>query len=307
MNAKAVFRRDRTPILSRKTREWITAYLFLLPNIISIGGFVVIPLVAGLVISFTDWDLLSPPNWVGSENYQSLWTDRVFWQSLKVTFLYSLMVIPGGLVVSLAIAAALNNRIRGLRIYQMLFFLPYVSSTVAVALVWKWVLNPDYGVVNSFLGLVGLPQPYWLTDPSTAIISVAVVSVWQTAGYNAILLLAAMRSIPAHYYEAARLDGANSRQLFFRVTIPLIMPAIFFVTITSLLNSFIQSFNLIYVMTEGGPGNATKVIMFYVWENAFQFFKMGYASAVSYVLCAILIVIALAQAWLIGRNNEQLR
>lgn len=297
----------RTPRLSRRARETIAAYLFLTPNIISIGGFVLIPLIAGFVISLTDWDLLTGANWVGFENYQTLWGDPIFWKSLQVTFVYAMIVIPGGLIASLALAAGLSNIRRGLRLYQILFFLPYVSSTVAVALVWKWVLNPDYGFVNPALEALGLPAPHWITDPDVAIVTVAIVTIWQTAGYNAIILLAGMKAIPTHYYEAAKMDGATYWQQYFRITLPLLMPAIFFVSITSLLNSFIQSFNIVFVMTEGGPGNSTKVIMYYVWENAFAFFKMGYASAISYALSIILMIIALGQAWLMGRTSEQMR
>lgn len=297
----------RPPRFSRQAREAVAAYLFLTPNIISIGGFVLIPLIAGFLISLTDWDLLSEPNWVGFDNYERLWFDPIFWKSMRITFVYALIVIPGGLVASLALAAGLVHIKRGLRIYQILFFLPYVSSTIAVALVWKWVLNPEYGIVNPFLEMLGLPAPNWITDPDVVIITVAIVTIWQTAGYNAIILLAGMKSIPVHYYEAARMDGATYWQQYFRITLPLLLPSIFFVSITSLLASFIQSFNIVFVMTEGGPGNSSKVIMYYVWESAFSFFKMGYASAISYALSVVLMIIALGQAWLMGRSAEQMR
>ncbi len=294
-------------MLSREAREGLTAYLFLAPNLISLGLFVVAPLLAGLAISLTDWDMMSSPTWVGAANYAGLLSDPALMLSLKVTLLYSLMVIPGGLIVSMLIALALNTDIRGLRIYQAILFLPYVSSTVAVALAWKWIYNPQYGILNAALRAVGLPQPDWLTDPDVAIVSVAIVSIWQTAGYNAILLMAGMRSIPKHYYEAASMDGATSWQKFWRITLPLLKPTIFFVMVTSLINSFIQSFNIIFVMTGGGPGNATKVLMFYIWENAFNFFKMGYASAISYLLFVLLIGVTMLQLRVTGRGAEEMR
>ena len=295
------------PMLSREAREGLTAYLFLAPNLISLGLFVVAPLFAGLAISLTDWDMMSSPTWVGAANYAGLLSDPALMLSLKVTLLYSLMVIPGGLIVSMLIALALNSDIRGLRIYQAILFLPYVSSTVAVALAWKWIYNPQYGILNAALRTIGLPQPDWLTDPAVAIVSVAIVSIWQTAGYNAILLMAGMRSIPKHYYEAASMDGATGWQKFWRITLPLLKPTIFFVMVTSLINSFIQSFNIIFVMTGGGPGNATKVLMFYIWENAFNFFKMGYASAISYLLFVLLIAVTILQLRVTGRGAEEIR
>jgi len=282
-------------------RDWFAAFVFLLPNLVSIGLFTLIPVVAGFFLSFTNWDMLSDPQWVGLENYQDILKDRQFWNALRNTAIYTLIVIPGGLTVSMLLALALNSKIKGTAIYQAIFFLPYVSSTVAIALVWKWIYHPDYGVLNAMLRAVGLPGVDWLTNPSVALISVAIVQIWQTAGYNMVLLLAGLRAIPKDYYEAARIDGASPWTIFWSITVPLLMPTIFFVTTISIIASF-QVFNLIYVMTGGGPGNSTKVYVFYLWENGFSFFKMGYASALAYVLFVIILAITLIQAPFLGRT-----
>ncbi|MBN9346983.1 MAG: sugar ABC transporter permease [Devosia sp.] len=282
-------------------RDWFAAFVFLLPNLVSIGLFTLIPVVAGFFLSFTNWDMLSDPQWVGLENYQDILKDRQFWNALRNTAIYTLIVIPGGLTVSMLLALALNSKIKGTAIYQAIFFLPYVSSTVAIALVWKWIYHPDYGVLNAMLRAVGLPGVDWLTNPSVALISVAIVQIWQTAGYNMVLLLAGLRAIPKDYYEAARIDGASPWTIFWSITVPLLMPTIFFVTTISIIASF-QVFNLIYVMTGGGPGNSTKVYVFYLWENGFSFFKMGYASALAYVLFVIILAITLIQARFLGRT-----
>lgn len=177
-------------------RDWLPALLFLTPNIVSIGLFTLLPVVAGFFLSFTSWDMLSDPVWIGFDNYLKLISDRQFWNSLGNTVIYTMIVIPGGLALSLALALALNSKIKGTAFYQAVFFLPYVSSTVAVALVWKWIYHPDYGVLNAILKAVGLPGVNWLTDPKIALLSVAMVQIWQTAGYNMVLFLAGLRSIP---------------------------------------------------------------------------------------------------------------
>ena len=282
-------------------RDWLPAFLFLLPNLVSIGLFTLIPVIAGFVLSFTSWDMLSDPEWVGLDNYADILKDKQFWNSLRNTVIYTLIVIPGGLAVSLMLALALNTKIKGTAIYQAIFFLPYVSSTIAVALVWKWIYHPEYGVLNAMLRAVGLPAVDWLVDPKLALMSVAIVQIWQTAGYNMVLFLAGLRAIPKDYYEAAKIDGSSPWNTFWSITVPLLMPTIFFVTTISIIASF-QVFNLIYVMTGGGPGNATKVYVFYLWESGFSFFKMGYASALAYVLFIIILGITLLQVRFLGRN-----
>ena len=285
-----------------KRREWLAAAIFLTPNMIGLVVFIVIPVIAGFVISFTDWDMLSTPEFIGIDNYVELLTDDpLFWLTLKNTIVYSLFVIPGSIVVSLALALALNTRIKGVGIYRTIYFLPYISSTIAISLVWKWIMHPDFGILNGFLGVFGVPKLGWLQDRSMALFSVALVAIWHSAGYNMTIFLAGLKGIPQSYYEAAEIDGASYWQRFRHITLPLLTPTLFFVLIISLIGSF-QVFNLVYIMTEGGPGNSTQVYVYYLWENAFSFFRMGYASAMAYILFLIMLVITLFQVRLLGRR-----
>ena len=285
-----------------KRREWLAAAVFLAPNMIGLTVFIVIPVIAGFFISFTEWDMLSAPEFIGLANYVELLTDdRLFWITLRNTVVYSLFVIPGSIVISLLLALALNTRIRGVGLYRTIYFLPYVSSTIAISLVWKWIMHPDFGILNGFLGLFGAPKLGWLQDRNMALLSVAIVAIWHSAGYNMTIFLAGLKGIPRTYYEAAQIDGATYWQRFWRITFPLLTPTLFFVLVISLIGSF-QVFNLVYIMTEGGPGNSTQVYVYYLWENAFSYFRMGYASAMAYILFVIMLVITLFQVRLLGRR-----
>lgn len=289
-------------ISSRKRREWLAFLVFAGPNMISVLVFTLIPVIVGFGLSFTDWNMLSAPTFVGFANYIELLTDDpLFWLSLKNTAVYSLMVIPFAIAISMALAIALNSKIRGKGFYRTMIFLPYVTSAVAVALVWKWFLHPDFGVVNAILRPLGVPKLGWYTDPDMALLSVAIVAVWQSAGYYMILFLAGLQGIPKQLYEAASLDGASPWQSFRHITFPLLMPTTFFVLIMSLIASF-QVFTLIFNMTSGGPGNATLVYVYQLWENAFTYFKMGYASAMAYILFMIMLLITAIQVRFMGRR-----
>jgi multiple sugar transport system permease protein len=285
-----------------KRQDWLAAAIFLAPNMIGLIVFILIPVVAGLLISFTEWDLLSPPEFVGLQNYADLLTDDpLFWHTLKNTVLYSLMVIPGGMIISLGLALALNGKLKGTALYRTIYFLPYVCSGISIALIWRWIYQPDFGLLNSILTTAGLPRYGWLTDRNMALFSVAIVAIWQSMGYNMVIFLAGLKGIPSMYYEAAQIDGASPWQVFRRITLPLLTPTLFFVLTISLIASF-QVFAFVFVMTEGGPGDATQVYVYYLWENAFTYFKMGYASAMAYILFIIMLVITLLQVRLLGRR-----
>lgn len=287
---------------SFKRQDYLAAAVFLAPNMIGLVVFILIPVIAGLLISFTDWDILSAPEFIGVDNYIELLTDDpLFWHTLKNTVLYSLVVIPGGMIVSLGLALALSGKIRGVGIYRTIYFLPYVCSTVSIALVWRWIYQPDFGVLNAIFSSVGLPRLGWLTDRNMALFSVALVAIWHSMGYNMVIFLAGLKSIPAMYYEAAQIDGASPPQRFRFITLPLLTPTIFFVLTISLIASF-QVFGMVYVMTDGGPGDSTQVYVFYLWQNAFTYFRMGYASAMAYILFLIMLLITLMQVRLLGRR-----
>jgi multiple sugar transport system permease protein len=284
-----------------RRREWLAFLIFVSPNLIGVLLFTAVPVLVGLGLSFTNWNMLSDPKWVGLQNYRDLLDDDLFWIGLKNTVYYSLMVIPGNMIISLGLALALTSGLKGSRVYRTIFFLPYVSSAVAVALVWKWIMHPNFGVANSILEFFGLKGIGWFTDPSTALMSIAIVAIWQTAGYNMVLFMAGLNGIPRQLYEVAQLDGASGWRAFVHITLPLLMPTTFFVLITSLIGSF-QVFTLVFNMTGGGPGNSTVVYVYQLWRNAFFYFKMGYASAMAYVLFLILLVITLLQVRLVGRR-----
>ena len=278
-------------------------YLFILPNFLSFLIFMAIPICYGLFISFHEWDLLNVPVWVGVKNYVTLFTkDKLFKQSLLNTLLYSLYTIPVGLCCSLGLAVMLNSkRLRGVNFFRSVFFLPHVCTLAAVALVWKWFYNADFGVLNYLLSFVGIPAQKWLSDRNLALPAIAFMMIWKGAGYNMVIILAGLQGIPRYLYEAASLDGANSWQQFRKITVPLLMPTLFFILITLTINSF-QVFDSVMVMTKGGPANTTTVYNYYLYQNAFSYFKMGYASAMGYILFAMVFIVTLLQMKFMGKR-----
>lgn len=282
--------------------DGLIALLFLAPSLIGFLVFMVLPMFGGLFLSFTNWDMLSAPKFIGLENYQTLISDKLFFASLKNTLVYSAIVIGGGIPLSLGLALLVNSKLPGVAVFRTIFFIPVVVSSVAASLVWKWIFQPDYGVLNAVLKFLHLQPLLWLGDPSTALLSVAIVSIWMGMGYNMVLFLAGLKSIPSHLYEAAQIDGANPIQRFWYITLPLLTPTLFFILVMSIIGSF-QVFGQVFVMTvKAGPGNATLVYVYYLWQNAFSWFKMGYASALAYVLFLIIFIVTLIQMRLLGQR-----
>ena len=210
------------------------------------------------------------------------------------TFYYTAGTVPAGVALAFALAVLLNERLRGLRVYRTLYFLPHVTSLVAVAIVWQWLYNPEFGVINYILSILGIDGPPWLSSVKWAMPAVILVSVWRSLGYNMVLYLAALQNIPDVYYEAAEIDGANWVRKLWHITLPLVSPTTLFVIVMAVIGSF-QAFDLIYVMTRGGPARSTSVIVQYLYENGFVYFKMGYASAQAYVLFALVLIVTLIQ------------
>ncbi len=278
-----------------RRRETTAAYGFLLPNLIGFAIFTFFPVVAALFISLTDWDLLQAPTWVGLENYRTLFTDPLFGQVLKNTALYVLGTVPLQMALALLVALALNQRIPGQLFFRTAYFMPVVASTVAVALVWRWIFNYDFGLLNSFLYMIGIQDPpNWLGSTRWALVSIIIMSIWQQVGYSMVLFLAGLQGVPQQLYEAAEIDGAGSWGRFVYITLPMLSPTTFFILIIGIINSF-QVFDQALIMTQGGPANATNTIVYHIYRNAFQFFKMGYASAMAWVLFAIIFVVTLLQ------------
>jgi multiple sugar transport system permease protein len=281
-------------LVSNRVRESAWAYLFLAPFFIGLLFFIVGPVFAAFAISFTSWDLLSPPRWVGLENYQELANDRLFWIALKNTLYFTGVSVPVTLVLALGLAALMNRKIRGIQVLRAIYFFPVTASIVAVSLLWAWMYTPDFGIINYLLSFLGIPKINWLVDPRMAMPSVIIMSVWRGLGFNIVVFLAGLQSIPRDLYEAADLDGATGWQQFWQLTVPLLTPTIFFATIMAIISSF-QVFEQTYIMTQGGPGNATLTLVYQIFLNGFTYLRMGYASALSFVLFAILFVITIVQ------------
>ena len=276
--------------MARREALWFYGLvgLWILGFVLFTGG----PIVASAVLSFTRYDIVTPPEWIGVQNYTRLFTgDPLFWQSLKVTVIYSVLAIPLGLAASMALALLMNQKVRGIAIWRTLYYLPAVISGVPVALLWMWIFNPQFGIANWALSLVGIQGPSWLFDETWVLPAFVIISLWGVGG-SMVIYLAGLQGIPTHLYEAAELDGANGWSRFWHVTLPMMSPVIFFNLIIGLINSF-QTFTTPFVMTRGGPDNASLFYGLNLYFNAFQYFKMGYASAMAWILFVIILVLVI--------------
>lgn len=278
-----------------RMRTTLLAYTFLLPSFIGLLAFLLLPIVAVAVISFFNWNLLSGPHFIGLQNYRTLFHSSSAGHSLLVTAYYVLLNIPAQTVLALLLALLMNKRLPAMGIFRTIYVVPWMATPVAMGIVWQWIFDPQYGALNTFLGFFGLHGITWLSSSQLAMPAIAAVNIWQYAGYNMLFFLAGLQSIPVDLYEAASIDGVSRLQSFFRVTLPLLSPTMFFVLVTDIIGSF-QVFDTVYVMTLGGPGEATNTISFDIFRQAFVFFHAGYASALSMVLFGILLAVTLAQA-----------
>jgi len=288
--------------IRKTTQKAFWGYLFILPAMLIIFAFKLVPLIVGLVISFSDWNLLSSPEFVGLQNYARLFTDPVAPIVFKNTFYYSLISVPLNLAISLALAIALNQKVKGVTFFRTAYYIPVVTASVAVSAVWVWLLS-DFGIVNQLLNALHLGSVNFLQDPRYALTSITLVDVWKNLGFNVVIFLAALQDAPDELRDAARVDGANDRGIFRHITLPLSTPSIFFTAVMGVIGS-LQAFDLVFNMSfghSGGPARATSTIGFYIWQNAFKYSQMGYASALSFVLMAILLVLTIIQ-WRMRRR-----
>lgn len=282
-----------------KRRLWVA--FFLGPHLLGMLAFLIIPILASFVLSFAEWDLLTPARWLGLNNYADLFASADFWDALKHTLFFIAGYLPLVLVLGLGLALLMNQKLRGRILFRVAFFMPVVSAWVAVALLWKWLLNPRYGLVNWLLALVGIEGPAWIFDPNWSMPSIILASVWKDLGFVMMLLLAGLQAISPEYYEAASLDGAAGWRMLRSITLPLLSPTIFFVVVISLVNSF-QVFDQVYVMTAGGPAGSSQVLVGEIVNNAFRYSKFGYASAMSWVLFALIFLVTIVQLGLQRRT-----
>lgn len=282
-------------------------YLFILPSLLHLTFFLVVPMLFSLYLSFHDWNGPKFQNapFIGLDNYAFLVGDKRFWNAMRNTAYYTALSVPLGMAVSLLIALVMNQKLRGIYFFRTLFFMPVISSWVAVSVIWITLLDPQVGVVNYLLKLAGLPAVNWLGDPRWAMPSIVLIAVWKGAGFNMVIWLAGLQAIPNELHEAAAIDGASRVQGFWHVTLPLLAPTTFFLAITGVIGSF-QVFSPVYVITKGGPLDSTDVVVFRIFQRAFAEFKMGYASSQAWVLFLIIFTATLLQFWYMRRRGERL-
>ena len=270
--------------------DGLTALIFILPAVLGTLIFIVIPVIFSFSLSFVDWDLLSPMKFVGLSNFKDVLTDSTFVQVLINTFVFAIASSVFAVIIPLVLACILNTKIRGSNFYKPAYFLPFITPMIVIAIVWQWVFDPNIGLLNQILHT----HIKWLYDVRFAMPALIAVSVWKLIGYNMIIFLSGLSTINQEVLEAAKIDGANSWQVFTNVTVPLLSPTIFFVIVITSISSF-QVFDLIYVMTQGGPDNSTMVLVYSIYKYAFEYFDVGKASAIAYILFAIIFVLVLCQ------------
>jgi multiple sugar transport system permease protein len=276
-------------------------FLYIAPLILGIVAFQLFPILVSVYISFTEWDGISPVEFVGVANYTEMFTeDPLFLETLRNTIVFTLLAIPLTTVLGFLLALLCNRKLRGISLLRAAYFAPYITNVVAIGYIWYWIYNPERGFINGLLSTVGIDGPAWLSSSSWALFAVVIVSVWQGAGYPMVIFLAGLQGIPKDLYEAAEIDGAGAWNRVRRITLPLLTPSLFFVVVTQFITSF-QVFGVIYIMTQGGPGNATSVYIYYLYQTAFSFGKLGYASAMAWVLFVILALVTYGQ-WRLQRR-----
>lgn len=276
--------------------EKLAGWLFILPALAGTLIFIIIPVICSFALSFSKWDLLSPIEFVGLENYRLLFKEPLFYKILINTVVFAISTSVFGVIIPLILACILNSKIRGSEFFKTAYFLPFITPMIVVGVIWEWIFDPNIGFINYILNI----HINWLYDSNFAMPALIIVSVWKLIGYNMIIFLGALSAISQNMFEAAKIDGANPIQTFIYVTVPLLSPSIFFVVIITAISSF-QVFDLIYLMTQGGPLDSTNVLVYSIYKNAFEYFNVGKASAIAYVLFFIILVLTLIQ-WSIRKK-----
>jgi ABC-type sugar transport system permease subunit len=286
----------------RRWRAALTPYGFIAPNVVLFAAFSFAPLIYAAYISLCDWSVIGDAEFIGLRNYVRLARDPLFWRALRNTLVYAAATVPTSMALGLAVALALNRRLPGRTFLRSVYFLPVVVSAVATGTIAAWMFNDNFGVLNAILVRLGVGRIAWLSTPQWALPSLAIATLWVRLGFNMVVYLAALQSIPAMYYEAARIDGASARHQFRHITWPLLRPATFLLLVLDVIYSF-QVFDLVFVMTGGGPGFSTTMLVQYIYQAAFGTSEMGYASAMGVVLYVIILGFTLLQ-WRASRQSE---
>lgn len=270
--------------------ERFAGWVFILPALVGTLIFIIIPVICSFGLSFAKWDLLNPIQFVGLANYREIFSEALFYKILLNTIVFAIATSVLGVIIPLVLACILNSKIRGAEFYKTAYFLPFITPMIVIGVVWEWIFDPNIGLLNHILHL----HINWLYDTHFAMPALIIVSVWKLIGYNMVIFLSSLSGISQSMFEAAKIDGANELQTFKNVTVPLLSPTIFFVVIITAISSF-QVFDLIYLMTQGGPLNSTNVLVYAIYQNAFEYFNVGKASAIAYVLFVIILVLTLVQ------------
>jgi multiple sugar transport system permease protein len=278
--------------MSIEQRQALAAYLFISPAMLIFFVFTLLPVAYALFLSFTNYDVFTRMDWIGARNYEDVFQDELFWRALWNTATYTVWTIPLSMAIGLGLALLLNQRLRGLSVYRTVYYVPVVTSMVAVAMIWIQLFDPLYGVISNAAEAVGMKGIDWLGDPNLAMPSIIAVSVWKVIGWTMLIYLAGLQGVPLYLLEAAAIDGATRWQSLWKVTLPLLAPTTFFIFVTSLIGAF-QVFDQVYVMTGGGPANATTTLVHQIYNAAFKALDMGYAAAMSFVLFGIILVVSL--------------
>ncbi len=281
--------------------DHLAGWLFVLPAAVLIVTFGIVPIVWSAIMSFQANDLVSAPSWVGLDNYKALTHDPAFAASVRHTLVYTVLFVPISVAGALLVAWALNRKLRGVRFYRLAVFVPVVTSTVATGIIFLWLLDPVFGLVNFFLSKLGLPEQGFLQDPNQALYCIIAMTVWGWLGFDVIIYLAALQGVPEELMEAAAIDGAGKWSSFRNVVLPFLRPATLFLVVWSTISA-LQLFDEIYVTTRGGPLGSTTVVVFYLYQQAFQFFNGGYGAAIAYVLFLAILVITIVQLKVGGRR-----
>lgn len=289
---------------SLKTREAIAAYIFLTPFLVFFAVFLVRAVFKAVEFSFYDWRLLRPRRpYIGLDNYRELLKDDYWWLSVRNTIYFAAMTVAGTTAVALAAALAVTRPIRGQSFFRVLLYIPSLMSVGAVGLIWVWLLSTQFGVINYGLSFLGIRPINWLGDPNLVLPALSLTTIWWTFGFPMLIFIAGLQGIPDHIFEAARIDGANPRQIFFRITLPLLRPTILFVTVTGFIAHF-QVFGQPYIITGGGPGRASYTVIYYLYQMAWVAFRMGYGAAVAVAIAVIMAAVTTVQFLLISRRVE---
>lgn len=297
--------RGSSPTTSRSHHNTLSALLFLTPLVVIMGPFNLFPAFYSLFLSLFEWNGVAPTKaFVALDNYSRLLSSSEFWNSLRVTVVYAASITVGALVLGLAAALMLNSSISGRTVYRAVYFLPVITPMVAAGVVWTYLFDPSQGVINRMLAFAGISGPDWLTAPATALWSVVIVGIWKRVGFNLVVYLAALQTIPKSYYEAAYIEGAGGFATFRFITLPLLGASTFFLIVTSLIEAF-QVFDLAYVMTGGGPLRSTDVMGYFLYRYGFRYYEIGYASSIAYVMFFLLFVATVLQFSVSGRGARR--